>query len=142
MKMLCRQIEDPAIIKVVSLKLNAWTTNEKEKIAMGREARRLLYELNKLKVDDGILYRNTEQHRQLVLPQKLKPVLFKSLHDNMGHVGADMVLHLTHERFYWPHMQQEIEDYVTKKCACIKKNAPMSSRGPQWDPLQPVHHSS
>lgn len=52
------------------------------------QTRRLLYEFNKLEVDNGILYRKTKQHRQLVLPEQLKPLVLKSLHNDMGHVGA------------------------------------------------------
>lgn len=86
---------------------------------MRKETRRLLYEWNKLEVDDGILYRRTEQHRQLVLPEKWKPMVLKTLHNDMGHVGAEKVSHLARERFYWPNMQQDIEDYVNKRCSCI-----------------------
>lgn len=47
----------------------------------------------------------------MVLPSKLKPVSLKNLHDGMGHFGADKVAHLVRERFYWPFMQIEVEDY-------------------------------
>ncbi|XP_078028971.1 G2/M phase-specific E3 ubiquitin-protein ligase-like [Epinephelus lanceolatus] len=65
---------------------------------MRRETRRLLYEWNKLEVDEGVLYRQTETHKQLVLPEKLKPRVLETLHNDMGHVGADKVTHLARER--------------------------------------------
>lgn len=42
----------------------------------------------------------------------------------MGHVGTERVLHLARERFYWPHMKNDVEDYITKKCSCIKQKKP------------------
>ena len=69
-----------AINEVFSLKLQNWTPNETDKRNIREETRRLLYEWNKLEVDEGILYWQTETHKQLVLPEKLKPMVLKTLH--------------------------------------------------------------
>lgn len=91
---------------------------------MTRETRQLVHEWNKLVLDKGVLYKQTGDRKQLVVPNQLKPLVLKNLHDNMGHVGSDKVIHLARERFYWPFMQDEVEDYITKKCACIKQKHP------------------
>lgn len=72
--------------------------------------------------------------KQLVIPLQYQSVVLKHLHDHMGHVGAERVLHFARERFYWPHMKKDTEDYITKKCSCINQkkptvhvHAPMSS---------------
>ena len=50
------QQEDSAIKEVISLKLQHWTPKERDKRNMGKDTKRLLYEWNKLVVDNGILY--------------------------------------------------------------------------------------
>ena len=51
------------------------------------------YSLNgaswKWKIDNSTI--KTEQNRQMLLPEKLKPVVLRSLHNEMGHVDADKV---------------------------------------------------
>lgn len=96
---------------------------------MSKQTRRLLYEWNKLEVNKGLLYRKTENNKQLVLPEQL--MVLHSLHNDMGHIGSDKVVYLARERFYWPYMQQDFEDYGTKKCLCIKQKCPnVSQRAP------------
>lgn len=118
------QRDDPAICEIIMLKEQGWTPNEKDKNNMKKETRRLLFEWTKLELEDGILYRKTGQARQLVLPPRFKTTVLRKLHNEMGHVGVEKVLHLARERFYWPSMRKEIEEYVTTKCACIKQKHP------------------
>ncbi|XP_060753874.1 uncharacterized protein K02A2.6-like [Neoarius graeffei] len=42
----------------------------------------------------------------------------------MGHLGADHLVSLARERFFWPKMRQEMEHYVTQVCCCLKRKKP------------------
>ncbi|KAI5109307.1 hypothetical protein C0J45_0704, partial [Silurus meridionalis] len=90
----------------------------------GRAAQKLLHEWSKLYLENDLLYRRTKEQKQLVLPCKYRVLALKYLHNEMGHVGTERVLHLARERFYWPFMAKEIEDYVTRKCPCIQAKKP------------------
>ena len=62
-------------------------------------------------------------------------MVLHELHDEMGHVGAEKVLLLTRDRFFWPHMQRDIGFYVIEKCRCIKQKKPVMH---QREPLKPI----
>ena len=57
-------------------------------------------------------------------PKKLRSLILKELNEKMGHLGADRTLHLARERFYWPHMQSDIEHYIGHVCQCVKRKPP------------------
>ena len=74
---------------------------------------------------DGILYRNTvfngEKVKQLVLPFRFRDLVFKYLHDDVGHQGQDRTLSLVRSRFFWPGFEQDIENRVRSCERCIKR---------------------
>lgn len=95
----------------------------------------LLREWTKLKIGkDGLLRRQNADRSQLVLPASLRMLVYRELHQEMGHLGAERVTQLARERFYWPRMQEDITHFVTKVCHCLKQRkqhlptrAPMES---------------
>lgn len=72
----------------------------------------------------GVLWRKTAHRKQLVLPEKQHQVTaLKKLHNQMGHQGTDRTISLIRDRFFWPYMQREIEQYVMS-CNCLKQKKP------------------
>ena len=85
--------------------------------------------------EDGLSRRKCGEHLHLVLPKLFQPLVYKELHQEMGHLGVERVLQLAHERFYWPYMQHDITHFVTRVCSCLKQRHPNVNT---HAPLQPV----
>ena len=127
------QREDPHIERV----LKFIKTNHKPTVAEEHKepplVRKLLNEWYKLHVNmkSGLLYRN----QQVVLPQKFRSTVYCELHEEMGHLVFERVLALARERFYWPHMRRDIENFIHHTCCCLKQRRPnLTTR----EPLQPI----
>ncbi len=65
--------------------------------------------------EDGVQHRKTSWREQLVIPKAYHLLIFKELHQDMGHLW-EIRLDLIGERFYWPQMHQDVEHVVTKVC--------------------------
>ena len=65
---------------------------------------------------DIILYKKIKgkEDKQVVLPSRLKPLVYKELHVNMGHLGYERTLELIREIFYRPQMNDEVKHFVLK----------------------------
>ena len=116
------QDSDLCIGKVRTLKAKNTYPTEEEINSLTPEAKTLLREWKRLEIGtDGILRRKRGQVMQLVLPHCYRMTVYKELHQNMGHLGAERVVELARERFFWPHMQRNyITHFVTKECSCVK----------------------
>ena len=53
----------------------------------------------------------------------------------MGHLGVERVLALARERFYWPHMRRDIENFIYHAWRCLKQRR---ANLPTREPLQPI----
>lgn len=124
-EILARQREDEVVNGVITLMQQTEHLKYKDKIRESTAVKRLLREWQRLQLDeDGILRRKTNSRTQLVVPEQLKPLIYQQLHEEMGHLGADRMISLARERFFWPKMREEIEHYVTKVCRCLKQKKP------------------
>ncbi|KAK6178710.1 hypothetical protein SNE40_011231 [Patella caerulea] len=105
---------------------------ERKELTEGSDEFLLMFkERARMKLDEhGILYRTTKRPNdgtkctQLVLPRKFRELVIEELHCKLGHLGAERVLSLSRDRFYWPRMAAEIEHFITRRCQCIKSKKP------------------
>jgi len=85
----------------------------------------LLRELQRLEFLNNVLYRRrqvgTQTFHQLVLPAELRDMVLISLHDQMGHMGADRTLDLVRTRFFWPKMALDVEKKVKTCGRCVRR---------------------
>jgi len=126
------QQTDISIAKTLEYKREGRRPTRRQLRREDPQTRSLLREWRKLKVgEDGILRRRNKSGLQLVVPFKLRSLVYKELHQEMGHLGADRVNQLARERLFWPHMQRDITHFVTKVCPCLKQRRPnLSTRAP------------
>ena len=61
---------------------------------------------------------------QLVLPSRYHQLIYKHLHEEMGHLGVKRTVQLARDQFYWPHMSRDIKHHVTYVCHCLKRKKP------------------
>lgn len=116
------QREDPGISKVISLVES--NNLPADHTADSPEEQLILREWKRLHLKSGLLYRTRECEGQtlfqLVLPNVLRPIVLRNLHDDMGHLGIERTLELTRSRFYWPKMAADVERKVKTCERCVR----------------------
>ena len=134
------QIKDKSVSTVIQYLQQNQRPSPAEVKNLDHNTKQLLYEWRKLKLsEDGTLRRISGQYNQIVLPLSLRHVVYSELHTNMGHLGPERVVQLARERFFWPHMQRDITNFVTRRCRCVKQKPPAFK---QREPLTPIHSTT
>ncbi len=80
----------------------------------------------------GIIYRVThvkyETINQIVLPTCYRKTALQGLHDDVGHHGRDRTLSLLRERFFWPRMAADVDNWVSKCSRCLRRKSSTNIR--------------
>ena len=105
------------------------------------ELKSFLRNKRSLKLIKDVLYRKSYSDNsttkmtmwQLVVPRHFRERALSGCHDDVGHQGILRTLSLLRERFYWPGMQEEATQYVSRCSRCLRRKTP-----PQVAPLQPI----
>ena len=103
--------EEENWIKIVKDAIKSNNSLGKESISSNSfQLNGLMREFKHLLVSsDNILYRKNKNKKDklVLLPSRLKPLVYRELHVNMDHLGYERTLKLIRERFYWPQMNDE-----------------------------------
>ena len=129
------QIADKVIGPVYQLVKEGGKFSSKELEECTGEVKILHRQIPKMRLENGVLVRETATLKQLVLPECFQKLVFDELHVKLGHLGPDRVEELAKRRFYWPRMRETIDRFVTKQCRCIASKKPNI---PDRAPLVPI----
>ena len=78
---------------------------------------------------NGLLYKKCVSNNretgylQFVLPKLFRRQALEACHDEVGHLGIERTTSLLKDRFYWPGMENDIEEYVKTCPRCLKFKA-------------------
>ena len=98
--------------------------------------KRLLHEWNKLVIaNNGLPTRNNGISKQIVSPSKYHTLVVKELREEIGHLGAERVLDLARQRFFWLRMQTDLEHFIKNVCSGVNQKR---SAVPTRAPLRPI----
>jgi hypothetical protein len=90
---------------------------------------RILKRWSQLVLVNGVLYRkfvtNGSECMQFVLPESMKPLVLKHMHDFAGHQGIERTSQLIRERFYWPTLHKDVEIYCRNCRRCVVAKEPV-----------------
>ena len=62
--------------------------------------------------------------------------MLEACHDDIGHLGKERVLSLLIDRFYWPNMFKDVEEYVDTCPRCLRFKTT-----PEHAELNPIYAS-
>ena len=67
-----------------------------------------------------MLVKRINTTEQIVIAQKYGHVVYKELHENMGHFRPERVTELCKQRFYLTGYENDTIHYIRKRCKCVK----------------------
>lgn len=131
------QENDPTISVLMPFVSHRKRPSRRERAAFDSKALVLLKQFERLKLQNGVLYRVTKdpiskhKRHQYILPESLKEKALYAIHDIAGHQGQERTMHLARRRFFWPRMELDVKDYVKCCQRCILAKTPdPSARAP------------
>jgi hypothetical protein len=116
------QREDSTIGQVLPIIQAKAKPSKFDRAGANEKVRCLFNGLKFLRKENGILYRIAGRFKQLVLPEKYHNLVLTKLHDEMGHINSAKVMNHLRKRFYWPRMQEDVEEYVNRNIVNKKPN--------------------
>ena len=138
-----KQRSDPDIGPVIPIVERGAKPTRQEAQGCSPEAQLLLRQFDRLTMKDGVLHRSVQDPNgtkflQLVLPRCFHKTVLGHLHDDVGHPGWERTLSTVRQRFFWPRMSKDIQNWcITCRRCCLRKTPTTGNRAP----LSSIHTS-
>ena len=120
---------DPTLAAIKKMLLNKTLFKREATSKDSMEMKVYLHQRGKLKLRNEVLYRYTDDwsrpdrnSMQLCLPKPFRKEALEGCHDNVGHLGLERTLDLLRDRFYWPHLFEDVKQHVgtCRRCQVAK----------------------
>lgn len=125
-----RQRNDPVLSRVMFYVDRGRRPSRREKPNEPAPVMRYLKHWEKFTTSGGILYRLSKdqithkKRHQFVVPDSLKTDVLKGVHDCAGHQGQFRSLAIARQRFFWPHIDRDVKEYVRQCPRCVIGKSP------------------
>lgn len=118
------QHDDPDISRLLHYQTIGRKPSRRERRQETRTAVKLLSHWKRLVNKDGLLYRRTcegngKEVDLLLLPRALKSQVLKAAHNQCGHQGHERTERILRQRCWWPGMQADVKQWITKCERCV-----------------------
>ena len=127
------QYEDPDLALWLDFVNNSYKPR-KDEFPPSPSNTTFLQNFDHLLVKNGILYReimtDTGPKHQLIVPPSLVKDVLYYLHNQLGHQGRDRTISLLKDRFFWPGMNRDTEEWIANCGRCLRRKTPTNTRAP------------
>ena len=122
------QLEDQAIATVRTLLAEEIPLTGELRQSQTRAVSAILRGADNLYFQQGVLFKKStiagQQVQRLVVPLSLRPLVYRGIHDEVGHLGSERGVALARSRFYWYRMEDDIKAYCQKCVRCVLRKTP------------------
>ena len=123
------QLNDPDIGPVLHAKemTSPSPPSQREQSGKSITTRRLFQLWDQLVIRDGVLWRQSLDHLQLVIPASKRNSIMEELHSGAfgGHLGLDKMMSKLKEQFYWPGHWNDVREWCRTCSVCASRKTPV-----------------
>ncbi len=125
-----RQQEDNVVKRVIYFVERGQRPNRRERMNEPTAVLKFMKHWEQLLMKNGVLHRVsknsvTKKKTYLyVVPDAVKTMVLKGIHDQAGHQGQQRTLYLARQRFFWLGLEKDVREYVKCCRRCVISKTP------------------